>query len=277
MECRTSACAHPTARRTAPIAKDVVVLLHGSAGSSMLWKALRERLLPAYDVVTPDLIGYGDANKWPEGRGHSLDDEVGRIEGRIPCCEGDFHLVGYSYGGAVALALALSQPARIKSLTLVEPVLFSALEQAGEAEAFAALRHVQGKFAAGLTSGDVHRAMQGFIDFWTGDGAWSRMPEKHQEAALSMASKIRLDWEACFAFHPSPEELRTIALRTVLVRGDRSPQPMVRLVEALHRLMPGSELNVVCGANHLLPITHQAELAEVLIGTLLATQERGLR
>lgn len=277
MECRTSACAHPTARRATPAAKDVVVLLHGSAGSSALWKAFRERLVLAYDVVAPDLIGYGDANKWPEGRGLSLDDEVGRIEGRIPCCEGGFHLVGYSYGGAVALALALSQPARIKSLTLVEPVLFSALEQAGETEAFAALRHVQARFAAGLTSGDVHRAMQGFIDFWTGDGAWSRMPEKHQQAALSMASKIRLDWEACFAFHPFPEDLRTIAPRTALVRGDRSPQPMVRLVDALHRLMPGSELNVVSGANHLLPITHQADLADVLIGTLLATQERGLR
>src|SRR5688572_15591131 len=210
MECRSSACAHPTARRATPAAKELVVLLHGSAGSSALWKAFRERLAPAY-VVAPDLIGYGDAIKWPEGPGLSLDDEVGRIEGRIPCCEGGFHLLGYSYGGAVALAFALSQPVRIKSLTLVEPVLFSALELAGEAEAFAALRHVQAKFVAGLTSGDVHRAMQEFIDFWTGDGSWSRMPEQHQQAALSMASKIRLDWEACFGFRPSPEELRTIA------------------------------------------------------------------
>jgi pimeloyl-ACP methyl ester carboxylesterase len=112
MECRSSACAHPTARRVNPAAKEVVVLLHGSAGSSALWNVFRERLAPAYDVVAPDLIGYGDAIKWPEGRGLSLDDEVGRIEGRIPCCEGGFHLLGYSYGGAVALAFALSQPVR---------------------------------------------------------------------------------------------------------------------------------------------------------------------
>lgn len=280
MGCERTACAHPTASRPhqAQVNRGVVVLLHGSAGSSALWKGMATRLAPAYDIVAPDLIGYGEAEPWPKERALLLEDEARRVEGFIPCCDGDFHLVGYSYGGAVALALALREPPRIMSLTLVEPVIFGALKRWGDTDAFGALKGVQARFSEGLSAGgDPEIAMQDFIDFWTGKGAWARLPAKHRQAALSRAQKVRLDWEVSFAFDPSPYELSTLAKRTLLVRGDQSPGPMIRLVEALHSLMPGSELRVIRGANHLAPLTHEPELLQLITGTFLAAEERRLR
>jgi pimeloyl-ACP methyl ester carboxylesterase len=277
MDCAALACAHPTASRTRKKQVDALVLLHGSASTGALWRGMRERLGSAYDVFAPDLIGYGAAPGWPDHRGLTLSDEVARVESILPCCDGDFHAVGYSYGGAVALALALAAPRRIKSLTLIEPVFFAALGRAGEGRALGVLQEIRDRFSSGLRSGRREEAMRDFIDFWSGSGAWARFPGNYRDATLAAADTIRLDWEACFAFDPPAEALAALGPRTLLVRGDRSPEPMIRLVDSLYTLMPGCERTIVPGATHLLPITHDAQIASALVGHLHASAERSLR
>ena len=52
---------------------------------------------------------------------------------------------------------------------------------------------------------------------------------------------------------------------------------MLRLVDALHALMPGSTHVVVPGAGHLLPLTHASELSRAMLSHLHAEAERRLR
>ena len=245
------------------VAEAAVVLLHGSAGSSALWKGIRDQLAPLHEIFAPDLIGYGESAPWRKNRALTLRDEARRVAALIPCCE-DLHLVGYSYGGAVAMALAAEDPVRVRSLTLIEPVLFFALNEGGEHEALGTLKDVQARFDAGVALGEREGAMREFIDFWTGEGAWLRLPRPHRVAALTAADKISLDWRACFAFEPPVSFLRSMAKRTLLIRGDRSPPPMIRLVDALHRLMPGSNLAVIQGGDHLLPLRRKHDVAELV-------------
>jgi pimeloyl-ACP methyl ester carboxylesterase len=80
--CGTITCRHATPRRPEKAAKDAVVLLHGSAGTSALWRGLKERLAPVYDVITPDLIGYGQAEPWLEQRQLLLEDEAAPLPPR---------------------------------------------------------------------------------------------------------------------------------------------------------------------------------------------------
>ncbi len=98
-----------------------------------------------------------------------------------------------------------------------------------------------------------------------------------QSALLNTADKIALDWQASFAFDPGPAALGILARRTALIRGDRSPQPMRRLVDALHALMTGSVRVVVPGANYLLPLTHMTEITNAILSQLHADTERRLR
>jgi pimeloyl-ACP methyl ester carboxylesterase len=94
---------------------------------------------------------------------------------------------------------------------------------------------------------------------------------------LGWAGKIALEWEAVFAFAPPPQSLAPLGPRTLLVRGDQSPPPMLELVDALHGLMPGSARAVLAGANHLLPSTHTPELTKAILSHLHADAERRLR
>ena len=43
------------------LARETILLLHGSAGTSTIWRRIEETLQPLYRVITPDLIGYGGA------------------------------------------------------------------------------------------------------------------------------------------------------------------------------------------------------------------------
>ncbi len=107
----------------AAAARETVVLLHSSGSSSRQWSALIERLSPRYDVRAVDLHGHGAQPAWPGRQPLALADEVTLVE-PILREAGPVHLVGHSYGGAVALKVAELHPQSVRSLVAYEPVLF---------------------------------------------------------------------------------------------------------------------------------------------------------
>jgi pimeloyl-ACP methyl ester carboxylesterase len=271
----TYASDRPEAAHIAAGNGETVLLLHGSAGSSALWRRTLQDLSPLYRTVAPDLIGYGAAGRWPPGADFELDAEVRALSPLLPCCS-TYHLVGYSYGGAIALVLALGDPAAVRTLTLIEPVFFAALRYANETAAYDCLCRVRDDFTARLSRGERETAMAQFIDFWTGAGAWAALPPPVRAEMLTLAEKIALDWRASFNADPGPESLVALGPRTLLVRGDCSPEPMCRLVDALHGLMPGSSRIIIDNANHLLPLTHGRAITGAILGQLHADAERRL-
>jgi pimeloyl-ACP methyl ester carboxylesterase len=104
-----------------------------------------------------------------------------------------------------------------------------------------------------------------------------RPPVDAQREMLRHADKIALDWQAAFAFAPDRPGLARLGARTLLIRGDRSPRPMVHLVDALHALMPGSARVIVSGASHLLPLTRPSDVTQAILAHLHADAERRMR
>jgi len=101
---------------------ETVLLLHGAVGSAADWRPVMHALQPLYRVVVAGQNGDGAWVPSPAGATFRLRDEIRTRELRSSC-PGEFHLVGHSDGALAALALALDDPARIISLTLVEPVV----------------------------------------------------------------------------------------------------------------------------------------------------------
>jgi len=110
---------------------DVILLVHGYGGDRNSWLFLQEPLAAKYRVYALDLPGHGTSAK-DVGDGSvgvlAVLDALGAVRA---------HLVGHSMGGAVALAVAARDPARIASLTLIAPSGFGPEINAGYLRGFA--------------------------------------------------------------------------------------------------------------------------------------------
>jgi pimeloyl-ACP methyl ester carboxylesterase len=275
MGCEAPICVDANVRSAhVGIDRETVVLLHGSASSSGLWRHTKSALQARYRCIAPDLIGYGSSAAWPQQAAFGLEVELRAIEQSLQCCADTFHLVGYSYGGVLALQLALADPRRVQSLTLIEPVFFAALKYAGDWTSYFEFCRVRDEFVTALARGDRELAMRRFVDFWTGNDAWVGLSADARASMLRAADKIVLDWQASFAADPGRSRLSALAVRTLLVRGSDSPRPMCSLVDALHAIMPGSGRTVVESANHLLPLTHASVLTSAILSNLRAGAKR---
>jgi pyruvate dehydrogenase E2 component (dihydrolipoamide acetyltransferase) len=115
---------------------DVILLVHGYGGDRNSWLFLQEPLAAKYRVYALDLPGHGTSAK-DVGDG-TLGVLADAVTGVLDALGADrAHLVGHSMGGAVALAVAVRDPGRIASLTLIAPSGFGVEINAGYLRGFA--------------------------------------------------------------------------------------------------------------------------------------------
>jgi pimeloyl-ACP methyl ester carboxylesterase len=88
-----------------PALKPLVLCIHSFASSSRQYRALEKRLDQRFRVVAGDLCGHGERAAWNGAWRFTLADEAAPFEALLPE-EPPVHLVGHSYGGAVALRIA---------------------------------------------------------------------------------------------------------------------------------------------------------------------------
>ncbi|MEJ8475758.1 alpha/beta fold hydrolase [Roseibium algae] len=97
-----------------------VVLLHGFGGDRQTWLNIQTAISPTRRSLAFDLPGHGKALDWPR-IGHA-GIAAKAVAVSLDALELEkVHLVGHSMGGAVASLIALKDPERIASLTLLAP------------------------------------------------------------------------------------------------------------------------------------------------------------
>ena len=241
---------------------ETIVLLHCSGSSGAQWRSLATRVGGRYRVVAPDLIGYGAAPGW-SGRGpFSLAAEAAAVRSLIGRLDEPVHLVGHSYGGAVALHIARTRPELLKSLTLIEPSAFHLLRD-GDATDAAALREITAVAAlarAALAVGDYTGGFGRFVDYWSGPGSWAEMPPEKRAQFAPQLAKVVLDFHALLNESAGLEDVCDIALPTLLVQGGCTTLPSRCVCARLRTALPNAAFRVVQGASHMLPITHRDQV-----------------
>src|SRR5687767_14521146 len=104
--------------------RPTIILIHGYTASLYVWKTTAPMLADAgFHVVALDLLGFGYSDKpsWFDYKITSQARMVSRFMNRLGI--GRATVVGSSYGGAVALTLALDYPERVEKLVLVDAVI----------------------------------------------------------------------------------------------------------------------------------------------------------
>jgi len=156
--------------------KASVVALHCSLGSGRQWKALADELKRSHRFFAPDISGYG-ANECALDLPLTLAEEIRAIRGTLNDTEGPIHLVGHSYGGAIAFAIATRFPFahRLRSLTLIEPVLPTLLcDNDADRRLHARFAQVARDVSEDIWNGSVLEAIDQFMAFWNGSARRSR-------------------------------------------------------------------------------------------------------
>lgn len=234
-----------------------VLCLHANASSSSQWRGLMDLLAPRFQVLAPDLLGAGRSAAWPVVAGARLRHE---LEALAPLLQGlgqRFHLVGHSYGGAVALRIALAWPERVSSLVLLEPTLFPLLGQPHPGQPGAiGIAAVAATAMAQVDQGDLSAAAAGFIDYWMGAGAWAAMPEARRGAVAESMRPIRQWTDALFAEPWQLAELAGLALPVLLLGGEASPASARDLLSLLAGALLQARLQVLPGLGHMAPVTN---------------------
>jgi pimeloyl-ACP methyl ester carboxylesterase len=167
------------------------------------------------------------------------------------------HVIGHSYGGAVALKLALEHPEWLASLVVFEPVLFSLL-MAHDPDDPAAreIRAVRAETCAATERGQLDAAGARFVDYWMGAGAWASMPEQRRQTVAAAMRQVAEEWHAVFE-EPAPlAAFGALDARTLCLVGADSPASARAVSRLLAKTLPRASEVELDGVGHMGPVTH---------------------
>ncbi len=241
------------------------VALHCTLAHGGAWAPMVASLADRLTVLAPDLPGHGTAPDWEGGDFLAASLEV--LDG-VP--EGPRHVIGHSFGAVVALEHALRAPERVRSLTLIEPVLFAAARSGAAKAAFEIeWQELSRRFAAG----DREGAARFFTGSWGTGLAWESLPGP---ARARIASQIHIvpDQTAILqhdcAGILAPGRLEGLDLPVLLIEGRESPPVVADIVETLAARIAGARRVRIAEAGHMVPFSHPAEVAEAIRSSFLA-------
>jgi pimeloyl-ACP methyl ester carboxylesterase len=217
-----------------------VLLLHSGGFTSRQWKKLDAALAPTHRVLAPDLTGYGAQPRWPIGKPFHFQTDVQLVASLVT---EPMHLVGHSYGGLIALQLALRDPSRVRSLALYEPVAFGVLDPP-ELDSFPAMDPA---------APDVW--LEAFVDWWNGPGAWRHLPADTQAAFRDVAWKLSEEVASLMADRTGTR-YAAITAPTLLLGGGKTTAAERRVLDALAVTLPHATLRIFPELGHMGPITH---------------------
>lgn len=255
-----------------------VVCLHASGGSGAQWNALSLRIGPRYRVLSPDFYGHGAAPPFDGPPEAIVASDMLRVVHLAAGAGGRVHLVGHSYGGAVALRVALYHPELVASVAVYEPVALQLLTRYVRSDRCAAeVSEVALAIARDLNGGAMERAARRFVDFWSGDGAWSRLAPDRRAAFARRMPVIRAHFASLMGDGVTLADYGRIAAPVLYLAGQKTRAATRRIGELLRRALPHVDAIAFDGIDHLGPITHAALVAGAIarfIGEQSTSMER---
>ena len=229
--------------------KRPALLVHSGGFGGRQWRKLGELLAPTHDVLAPDLIGYA-SEPWPVGKPFHFRQDVERLAAMLRArqTEGgalEADVVGHSYGGFLALQLALAHPELVRRVAVYDPVAFNVLTADERARGFVGV-----KAEYELPVDEAWLAA--FVDWWNGPGAWTKLPEATRAAFRQVGWKMSQEVATLMADRES--DYARVHAPLLVLGGGKSPEAERMTVARLAAVVPGAELHMFDDLGHMGPI-----------------------
>ncbi len=240
-----------------------VVFCHGTPWSSSLWAPFAEALSSRYTTYLWDMPGYGSSLPGSDGRvsldvqGQVFAEMLRYWELQSP------HVIAHDYGGAVALRAQLLHHARYASLALVDVVALApwgsdffrlVREHAATFRALPAAVHegalrayIAGASHTGLTPAQADR----IVAPWLGPDGQKAFYRQIAQADQAYTNEIESRY---------PE----LDLPVLIIWGQEDAWIPVDRAHRLAAVIPGSRLEVIGAAGHLVQLDQPVALAITL-------------
>lgn len=227
-----------------------LVLTHAAFLDSRMFDALWEPLAKHFRVIRYDMRGFGKSSPvtGPLTRRSDLD----RLLTHLDVTQA--HLVGCSLGGEISLDLALEQPQRVKSLTLVDSTP-GGFQMQGEPP-----RYLMDMFAA-LQSGNFDQANELQIRIYL-DGE-HREPDQIDPALRKKAMEMNRIPVAQNTFFiadmqpakpldpPAITRLESVTCPTWVVAGGLDNSEILRAADEMAKRIPGARKTIIESSAHV--------------------------
>jgi 3-oxoadipate enol-lactonase len=231
-----------------------VLLLHAGIGDRRMWAPQIEALSASgHHVLAPDLPGFGNSALEP-GTIAYVDYAAGLLE--RPAA-----LVGCSFGGRVALELALDRPELVERLVLIGAGLgrwdWSEAAQTGFAEEEGAIER-----------GELAEAAASQARMWLAPNADAAVRELTEAMTLrSYEQQLPLEGEvkAVWPERSAEERLGEVGVPTLVLVGSEDVADIKEMADKLAAGIPAARMATIEGAGHLPSLERPEELNWLLL------------
>jgi pimeloyl-ACP methyl ester carboxylesterase len=248
-----------------------VVLVHASSTDHRVWAPHGQRIGLRVRVLAPTQRYFG-TSPWPDDGEHfSIDTHARDLANFVGALRLEpVSLVGWSYGAAVCLTMAVRQPELVHRLFLYEPAIASFVHAPADAQAAAADRLAMTAPArARINEGDVSVAVRLFMDGVNDrHGSFGNLPLTVRQIMRENGRTLPLLFAA-----PTPalrcDDLQRLGGTPVVVaRGDTTRTFYRIAAEWAAACVPASTLVVVPNARHLLPVEDEPRFTALILDFL---------
>jgi pimeloyl-ACP methyl ester carboxylesterase len=230
-----------------------IILIHGFASSTLVWsKVFLELAASGFRVIALDMLGYGYSGK-PRNGEYTIARQASLVMQLLDKLRiKRAHIVGSSYGGAVAATCALDYPNRVDKLILVAPV------NNNRPLAFTLMRMFGAPFFGDVLSPLLigsRRLLRLRMKRVYDRHAWvldeRRVDARHQPLRASGTQRAMIRTVRSWDAERISRDARLIKQPTLLLWGDNDIEIPPADGERLHDEIPGSRLIVFLNCGHL--------------------------
>jgi pimeloyl-ACP methyl ester carboxylesterase len=170
------------------------------------------------------------------------------------------HVVGISYGAAIALQMAVDSPAQVQTLTIMEPPMFGLVPSGKK------FIEAVGPVVKAYTDKDNAKALEMFLGAIGGPDIRKHVDSKlpagsWDDGLTNLDTFFQVEFPALGKWGFGADQAKTIKVPTLFCKATESHPAFQEGADVLAPWMPQMKVVVITGANHLMPVSHGSDVA----------------